>query len=139
MIPGIPVNSNATIEQNQSSGSPDTGGFNLSWTANLADPPLNTTNLQGIPGSSYWEINGTTGSGYYPLDLVGLVTNSLFGIWIHDVSNVTLDGLGQTIQYTGSPNNGATGVVINGTTSNIQIVNLTILGWDTGISICKLQ
>ncbi len=109
--------------------------FNLSWTDGLTDPPLNATNLQGSPGSQYWEINGTTGSGYYPLDLIGLVTSSVYGIWIHDVSDIVLDGLGQTLQYNGAANQGATGVVIDGATSNIQIKNLTILGWDTGISI----
>jgi parallel beta-helix repeat protein len=109
--------------------------FNLSWTEGLTDPPLNATNLQGSPGSQYWEINGTTGSGYYPLDLIGLVTNSVYGIWIHDVSDIVLDGLGQTLQYTGAANEDATGVVIDGATCNIQIKNLTILGWDTGISI----
>jgi parallel beta-helix repeat protein len=137
VIPG--TCSNSTIELNLSSSS-QVGGFDLSWTANLTDPPLNNTNWQGADESHYWEINATTGSGIYPLDLFGLVTNSVFGIWIHDVTNVTLDGKGYTLQYNGLPNQGATGIVINGTSSettphNIQIVNLTLLGWDTGISI----
>ncbi|MEI6292571.1 MAG: right-handed parallel beta-helix repeat-containing protein, partial [Methanomicrobiales archaeon] len=135
--------SNGTIELNQSSGSPQPGGFNLSWTMDIIDPPLNETNLQGSGSSQYWEINASTGpsgsTNLYPLDKVGLTTNFLFGIWIHDVSNIILDGMGRTLQYNGPANQGATGVVINntegGTNQNIKIVNLTLLGWDTGISI----
>ena len=44
---------NATIELNQSSSNPPSGGFNLSWTASLTDPPLNNTNLQGTAGGQY--------------------------------------------------------------------------------------
>ena len=136
VVPFIPVTSqNATIELNQSSGNSQAGGFDLSWTANLTDPPLNDSNLQGSVGSQYWEINSTTGSGEYPLDLGGLLTNSWFGIWIHGVSNVLLDGRGHTVEYNGPLNSsGVTGVVIEDS-SNVQIVNLTLLGWDTGISI----
>jgi len=129
-------NDNATPLLDAGCAGNQTGsGFNLTWTEGLTDPPLNATNLQGAPGSQYWEINGTTGSGYYPLDLIGLVTSAVCGIWIHDVSDIVLDGLGQTLQYDGPANQGATGVVIDGATSNIQIKNLTILGWDTGIAI----
>ncbi len=109
--PTVFLRPNTTIELNQSSGSPQAGGYDLSWTANVTDPPLNTTNLQGTtPGSQYWEINGSTGTpgvtNYYPLDLGGLLTNSLVGIWIHDVSNVILDGMGNTLQYNGPANTG---------------------------------
>ena len=114
--------------------------FDLSFTSGLSDPPLNTTNLQGEGDSPYWEINGTTKAGYYPLDLGGLITKSLVGIWIHDVSNIVLDGKGQTLEYTGAPDQGATGVVINGTSSsNIQIINLNFLNWDTAISILNAK
>ena len=48
--PACSTVTNPATEQNQSSGSPVSGDFNLSWTANLTDPPLNTTNLQGTTG-----------------------------------------------------------------------------------------
>lgn len=134
-VPTTPPD-NQTCE-GQPAGMSSSPAFDLSFTSGLSDPPLNTTNLQGEGDSRYWEINATTGSGgYYPLDLGGLITKSLVGIWIHDVSNIVLDGKGQTLEYTGQPDQGATGVVINGTSSsNIQIVNLKFLNWDTAISI----
>jgi len=108
---------------------------NPPWAANLTDPPLNTTNLvPGIGAGQMWEINGTTGPGYYPVE-INLDTLSHIGIWIHDVSNVVLDGLhndlgGQSLHP------GTVGILINGDVSNIQVKNFSsISNWFDGIVI----
>ena len=111
---------------------------NPPWAANLTDPPLNTTNLiPGISAGKMWEINTTTGPGYYPLDMGGLDTLSMIGIWIHDVSDVVLDGLGNNlVGHEGGSRVGSIGVLINGDVSNIQVKNFTaIAGWFDGIVV----
>ncbi|MCU0630450.1 MAG: right-handed parallel beta-helix repeat-containing protein [Methanoregulaceae archaeon] len=110
---------------------------NPPWAANLTDPPLNSTNLQGPSGSQYWEINGTTGPGYYPVERDLVDTWAHIGIWIHDVSNVVLDGLGNILNGQESvSHDGSIGILINGDVSNIQVKNFSgISGWFDGIVV----
>ncbi len=112
-----------TISANNS-GSSDTD-----WKSSLPDPPLNGGNILGTPGAQYWEINGTTGPGIYFLEQ-NLDTSSLFGIWIHDVIGVVLDGMGYTLHGSGTGD----GVKVEKVT-NVEIRNITIIGWTNGISV----
>lgn len=132
-----------TVNTSAGSNSPGTDQLafctvNPPWAANLTDPPLNTTNLiPGIGGGDMWEINGTTGPGYYPLDMGGLDTLSLIGIWIHDVTGVVLDGLGNNlVGHEGGAREGSIGILINGDVSNVQVKNFSaIAGWHDGIVV----
>ena len=111
---------------------------NPPWAANLTDPPLNDTNdIPGIGGGMMWEINGTTGSGYYPFEEIGYDSDSLIGIWIHDVTNVVLDGLGNVLHGRESlTHDGSIGILINGDVSNIQVKNFSsIADWFDGIVV----
>ena len=99
----------------------------------LHDPPLNSTNWLGSPGSYYWEINE---SGYYPIDwfnyagdFVGgvLTTVNPYAILIQ-ASNVVLDGMGLLINGTAD-----NGIIVNDSSQNVMVTNFTVMDKNYGI------
>jgi parallel beta-helix repeat protein len=95
----------------------------------LIDPPLNEGNLSGTGSGRYWEINT---SGSYFLDFSGqsFETDNPFAVWIH-ASSVVLDGMGKGLKGKDAPQ--SSGILVDKLSMGIQIFNLTLEHWDTGI------
>ncbi len=114
--------------QNSSPEEPGQNGHDSSGLV-LIDPPLNEGNLSGTGSGRYWEINT---SGSYFLDFSGqsFETDNPFAVWIH-ASSVVLDGMGKGLKGKDTPQ--SSGILVDKLSMGIQIYNLTLEHWDTGI------